>query len=120
MLPTQAALILAHVILVADGVPRLDVEATCRAAHPLTAEEKAPYRNCVDDQKRAHTTLEAQWEKFPTAARARCVRESTLGGSPSYVELLTCLELARDTQIDAGTPPEPVAPGRTPNPAPSR
>jgi hypothetical protein len=117
MVPVHAALILGAQILgspavpIADGVPRLDVEATCRAAHPLTADDRAPYRNCMDDQTRARATLERGWAGFPAPAKDRCTREATLGGSPSYVELLTCLELARDTRIDADAP-EPVTPGR--------
>ena len=31
------------------------------------------------------------------ADQQRCVRLTTLGGSPSYVEVLTCLEMARDS-----------------------
>jgi hypothetical protein len=109
----HAVLILAaHVIPIADAVPRLDVETTCRATHPLTADDKAPYQNCMDDQTRARSALEGGWAGFPPAAKDRCLREATLGGSPSYVELLTCLELARDTAIDSSAPPEPVTPGR--------
>jgi hypothetical protein len=120
MFLSRAALVLAHAILIADGVPRLDVEATCRAAHPLTAEDRAPHRNCMDDQTRARSTLERGWGQFPVAAKTRCVREATLGGSPSYVELLTCLELARDTRIDADEPAEPITPDRGLRGAPSR
>ena len=33
--------------------------------------------------------------QFSPAQRTECVRLVTLGGGPSYVELLTCLELAK-------------------------
>ena len=31
--------------------------------------------------------------------KASCVRETSMDGTPSYVELLTCLEMARDVKI---------------------
>ena len=115
MLWSPAALILsAHLVLAADGVPRLNYEATCRAAQPLTAEDRTPYRNCVNDETRARSELERQWGQFPAAAKGRCTQEATLGGSPSYVELLTCLQLAQETDLDAGAPAIERRPGRRP------
>jgi hypothetical protein len=105
MLLSYAALILsAPVLLAADDVPRLNYESNCRAAQPLSAEDKTPYQNCVNDETRARSQLERQWGEFPAAAKGRCTQESTLGGSPSYVELLTCLQLAKETNFDAGAP----------------
>jgi hypothetical protein len=37
------------------------------------------------------------WE-HAHAQRTGCVRFSSLGGSPSYVELLTCLEMAKQAK----------------------
>ena len=34
-------------------------------------------------------------EQFFPAEQQRCTRLTTLGGSPSYVEMLTCLEMAQ-------------------------
>ena len=103
MLLFPAALILsAHVLLAAESVPHLDYEATCRAAQPLTPEDKTPYQTCVSDETLARSQLERQWEQLRAAAKGRCIQEAALGGSPSYVELLTCLQLAREMDLNAG------------------
>ena len=114
MLLSHAALILsAHLVLAADAVPRLDYEATCRAVRPLIPEDKTPYQTCVSDETLARSQLERQWEQLP-AAKGRCIQEATLGGSPSYVELLTCLQLARDVDLNAGPPATERLRGRQP------
>jgi hypothetical protein len=103
MLLSHAVLILsAHFVLAADAVPRLDYEATCRAARPLTAEDKTSYQTCVSDETLARSQLERQWEQLPAAAKGRCIQEAAFGGSPSYVEPLTCLQLAREMDLNAG------------------
>ena len=42
----------------------------------------------------ARGKLNDEWGQFTPAQKTRCVSLTGLGGSPSYVELLTCLELA--------------------------
>ena len=115
MLLFPAALILsAHVLLAAESVPHLDYEATCRAARPLTREDRTPYQNCVNNETRARPQLERQWGGLSAAAKGRCIQESTLGGSPSYVELLTCLQLAKESNLDVGAPAIEQPPGWRP------
>jgi hypothetical protein len=58
---------------------------------------------CERDENTARDTLEKEWSQFSPAQRAECARLSSLGGSPSYVELLTCLEIAKGAnEIPAG------------------
>jgi hypothetical protein len=73
------------------AVPKFDVSATCRRA----GSAKNAYRSCLDDELRAQKELSHKWLSFHAGARARCSREIQIGGSPSYVELLTCLELGQ-------------------------
>ena len=73
----------------ASELPRYDVDATCRAAPSLEDGD----RNCERDETQARTQLERQWAGFDAKQRALCVQEESLGGSPSYVDLLTCLQL---------------------------
>lgn len=88
-----------HIVLVADSIPRLDTSLSCKsagAAAVMGGQKGA--RNeaaCEQDEKDAHTKLEQDWSSYSGPEQARCVRISTLGGSPSYVELLTCLEMAK-------------------------
>jgi hypothetical protein len=79
---------------VADSVPKYDMARTCRldhaAASGLAVTESM--KNCVRDEKKASAQLQTQWSKFPAAKRAGCVSQNTIGGTPSYVGLLTCLQ----------------------------
>ena len=40
--------------------------------------------------------MQQQWPQLSAADKAQCVPAATVGGTPSYTELLTCLEMARD------------------------
>jgi hypothetical protein len=94
-MPALFAVILAasHIVLVADQVPKLDTAPSCRAASAANANRNAEI--CKRDEDAAHGTLEQNWGQFTPAQRIHCVALSTVGGSPSYVELLTCLEIAK-------------------------
>jgi hypothetical protein len=85
-------------VTVADDVPSFDVRATCRAesqGDPGAGVAAA----CIADEERARGTLVAQWAQFSPASRATCVQtENGIVGIRSYVELLTCLQLARDAK----------------------
>jgi hypothetical protein len=87
-------LLLTTTAAMADTVPKYDMARTCRldhaAASGLAVSESA--KNCVRDEKRAFGQLQKQWPKFAAAKRAGCVSQNTIGGTPSYVGLLTCLQ----------------------------
>jgi hypothetical protein len=86
-----------HLVLAADPVPQLDTSLSCRSVG-ATALMGSGNRNtaaCERDESEARGKLEQEWSQFTPAEQARCTRLSTLGGSPSYVELLTCLEMAK-------------------------
>ncbi len=91
-----------QLLLVADGVPQFNVDSSCRAAGTATMpgrDESA----CRRDEQDARGRLDQQWKEFNAEQHGHCVRLSVAGGSPSYVELLTCLELAKQS---ASLPPE--------------
>jgi hypothetical protein len=83
------------VVTVADGVPPFDTAPSCRAAAQVAPEG---FNACMKDEQDARTQLTAQWDKFIASDRATCTQNETTGGSPSYVELLTCLQMARDAR----------------------
>lgn len=82
----------------ADDVPKLDFTKSCRtdvAAYPGGGGNKA----CLTDEQQARKTLVRQWNQFGQDSRTRCTRMVTdMVGSQSYVELLTCLQMARDVK----------------------
>jgi hypothetical protein len=86
--------LLASTVAMADSVPKYDMARTCRldhaAASGLAVSESM--KSCVRDEKKALGQLQKQWSKFADAKRAGCVSQNTIGGTPSYVGLLTCLQ----------------------------
>jgi hypothetical protein len=96
--PTMPALW--PIILVAANtavaeVPKFNIGPTCGAAAARTGVGR-PQGACERDEDRAHATLGQQWRTFPEAERQRCTIMTQTGGSPSYVELLTCLQTAAE------------------------
>jgi len=84
-----------HLVLVADAVPQLNIEPSCRAASMAAVAANRNESVCMRDEETARGKLEQEWAQYTPPQRSHCVQLSTLGGSPSYVELLTCLELGK-------------------------
>lgn len=81
-------------IAVADSVPKFDVARSCM----YEGGSKDVVTKCVEDEVAARDELQPLWIQSSAADKASCVRETSLDGNPSYVELLTCLEMARDVK----------------------
>ena len=90
----------------ASKVPHLDIEKGCRAAGKLETTDIQPVQSCVSQEMDTRAKLEKEWTSFPPSYRTACIEETNIGGDPSYVEVLTCLEMKRD----AATPTQPLAP----------
>lgn len=87
-----------------DGPPKLDVESTCRSAQraQVSISDNASLEGCLRSERSAQDELKKNWGKFPGAAKTQCSQQFKAGGSPSYVELVTCLELASGTVPSQG------------------
>ncbi|GJD77808.1 hypothetical protein [Methylobacterium gregans] len=84
----------------AAGFPRFDIAGSCspeRGAEVGTDGSGASYRGCLADERAARRTLRRDWARFAPRLRRACRAETVIGGSPSYVEMLTCLNLDRET-----------------------
>jgi hypothetical protein len=86
-----------HIVLAADSVPKFDVERTCRAAG-VSGLPGRDSTSCQRDEQDAHSKLEESWSQYSAAQRSQCNGLVTTGGAASYVELLTCLEMAKQTK----------------------
>jgi hypothetical protein len=87
------------VINVADTVPRYDVKPTCQAAINLTAGAQGrTVESCIAGEEKARKELEKDWSKIPIAERNQCIATMAKGGYPSYVELVICVEMTRDSR----------------------
>jgi hypothetical protein len=84
------------VVMVADGPPNFDMARTCRLDLSATfGLSTGPQdKSCIRDERNARQQLQKQWSKFPATARANCASQESIGGTPSYVSLLTCLQMA--------------------------
>ncbi len=99
IMPAMLLTGLGLVLPVADAVPRYDIRSTCRAAVTLAAgSEGRTVESCMAGEEAARKDLEKQWAKVPPADRTQCTGTVAVGGSPSYVELLICLEMMRDSR----------------------
>jgi len=96
--PLPIILMASHVVMAADGVPKFNVEHTC---WPAAAAGTLPGRDasaCQHDENDARSKLEQDWTHYSTAQRAQCAGFASPDKAPSYVELLTCLEMAKQVQ----------------------
>ena len=88
----------------ADDVPTLDIAPTCHgiAAQAATpAEQGGPdlaYSQCVQSEQATRSQLAGEWSTFDATDKANCMAEAKMAGLPSYTDLLTCLEMARDAK----------------------
>jgi hypothetical protein len=91
-----AALLIFSAMALAADVPRLDVAGACRAAVGADPGIKYDADRCLKSENEARDQLKTQWANFPAADRSLCTQTATMGGTASYVELITCLELKRE------------------------
>jgi hypothetical protein len=76
-----------------EQLPKLDVEKSCKEAQDSTGTDPGQtYKNCLADERDARKTLGQKWSSFKPDTRRNCVEAGAVP-NPSYVELLTCLEM---------------------------
>jgi hypothetical protein len=82
----------------ADEIPVLDISKSCRAGaqdYPTGGGDAS----CLADEQKAREVLISQWTQFTPENRANCMQAATdIAGAQSYVELLTCLQIAKDVK----------------------
>ena len=104
------------ILMLAGDVPTLDLQSTCRGAESAAAasDRATAYQSCLHDEQTARQQLQQKWNQIPLAARTGCTDEAT-GISPSYVELLTCLEMRTGGNFSGGAAAVlPATPGSPP------
>ena len=85
-------------VAVADGPPKLDVTTTCDAAARYSIVAGRDNEACLGDEREAERAIAQNWSKYNADDKTQCVGTVTTGGPPSYVELLSCLEIMRDAK----------------------
>jgi hypothetical protein len=77
-------------VVVSDTMPKFDIVRECRFEGELTVD----FDRCQQDEAAALEQLRASWMQFVFGDKSTCLAAATIGGFASYVELLTCLEMA--------------------------
>jgi len=57
--------------------------------------------SCMASEIAAREEIVKHWPQTPKDEQTRCAQTALQGGSPSYVELLICLEMNRDSRTRA-------------------
>jgi hypothetical protein len=77
------------------GIPKLNYGANCRA---IPDASQTTIDQCLADEHRAYEQLTQGWVQFAASDKPGCIELSSTPGLQSYVQLLTCLESARDAR----------------------
>ena len=110
--PTDASARQTRAAPVADDVPSWDITASCRAAASVAYNQTPGDRlqSCLASEQRTREELNKNWSTFPAADRISCVKSLTF--SPTYTELVTCLEMRRDVKNSRDAKPADTNPRR--------
>ena len=132
LVATASAAILASPVVAktyrGGGAPELNVKGSCSDAQKFSTgdDKNNAYKGCMQDEMAAKDQLNKRWSSFKPKDRSDCV-EQARAPSPSYVEVLTCLEMDSDAmgnapKVDGKPVPQiggPVAPGLSTGPVPT-
>lgn len=99
-------------VAVGNSVPSWDVTASCRGAASAGYSDTPSGRleSCLASEQRTREELNKNWSTFRAADRTSCVKSLTF--SPTYTELVTCLEMRRDVKNVGGAKPDDTKPRR--------
>jgi hypothetical protein len=103
-----------HLLAVADSLPVFDVKKSCqgRAIEAVFVGRNAD--TCIQSEEAARDQLKKRWGEFSAKDKVQCVATAKIGGSPSYTEVITCLEMNRDLQkLRATSSDKPEGDGAT-------
>jgi hypothetical protein len=103
MMPFAALALGTNLVMVAADVPRLNVEPSCKTAGVEGMALGRTTQSCLYAENGARELLVMDWGSFSPSDKSHCLSMVSTGGSPSYVELLSCLEMSRDAKKIAQT-----------------
>jgi hypothetical protein len=92
------AILGSHVLIAAAGLPSIDLQKLCRSSERaiggLSGDPMRTFDSCMSDEQDAREQLLRDWVTYPSSDRALCMRATDY--LPSYVEWITCAEMAKD------------------------
>jgi hypothetical protein len=90
-------------VVVSDTVPKFDIVRECRFEGGSTVD----FDRCSQDEAEALEQLKADWAQFTGIDKSTCLSFATVASFASYVELLTCLEMALEANNTDKNPRDP-------------
>jgi hypothetical protein len=95
-----AALLLVFTQPASGRMPELNVKAICKArsadAKILRSVPDQSSGDCVHDEEAAKRQLSSLWEIASASIRTQCESDARALGTTSYLDLLTCIQMADD------------------------
>jgi hypothetical protein len=79
--------------VLAESVPRIDFMKVCRSTSGSPV-NKDQLKTCLDSEGKVRDELAQNWGKYSAASRAQCTSGLQGAYHPSYIELISCLEMA--------------------------
>jgi hypothetical protein len=83
-------------LTIAGGPPKLNIDPSCEAAARSVLSLGRDTEACRSDERDAENLLVKNWSLYSGAHKTQCVDMTSRGGSSSYVELISCLDIMRD------------------------
>jgi hypothetical protein len=85
-----------------DQYPVLNVAPLCHGIVGQSSLQEGlasvTFDECMKAEQADRETMIKEWSTFSSDDRTHCINEATMGGSSSYTDLITCLEMARDVR----------------------
>ena len=78
----------------ADALPKYDIAKNCKAELAYAIGIGQSEDACLNVEQQSRQKLASEWGQYSQAAKSSCIKETSIG-MPSYVELQTCLEMAK-------------------------
>lgn len=86
----------------ADSVPQFNISANCRAEIADGSAIGETVESCTADEQQAKDQLSQTWSQYSRDDKTSCIKETSMDGTPSYVELQTCLEMSAGARARRG------------------
>ena len=96
MVVLASLLVGSQLLIVADSVPIFDVKKSCQGVEVVFAGRNSD--SCIRSEEATRGQLKENWGEFSAKDKVECVGATKIGGTPTYTELITCLEMRRDVQ----------------------